>query len=206
VTLDEMVYHTANVARASERALIMVDMPFMSHNDPRQALQSAGALMKQGGAHMVKLEGGAPQLEVVRALTERGVPVCSHLGLLPQSVNQLGGYRVQGREQKDATRMLEEAVALTEAGAQMLLLECVPSVLAAEITRQVAVPVIGIGAGPDTDAQVLVIYDMLGITPGKRPRFSKDFLAEAGTIPAALAAYVKAVKDGSFPAVEHCFS
>jgi 3-methyl-2-oxobutanoate hydroxymethyltransferase len=206
VTLEEMVYHTANVSRASRRALIMADMPFMSHNDPLQALQSAGALMKQGGAHMVKVEGGAPQLEVVRALTERGVPVCSHLGLLPQSVNQLGGYRVQGREPHDATRMLEDAVAMTEAGAQMLLLECVPSVLAAEITRQVAVPVIGIGAGPDTDAQVLVIYDMLGITPGKRPKFSRDFLAEAGTIPAALAAYVRAVKDGSFPDGGHSFA
>lgn len=206
VTLDEMVYHTANVARASRRALIMADMPFMSHNDPQQALASAGALMKQGGAHMVKLEGGRVQLEVVRALTARGVPVCCHLGLLPQSVNQLGGYRVQGREHHEATRMIEDAVALVEAGAQVLLLECVPATLAAEITRQVPVPVIGIGAGPDTDAQVLVVYDMLGLTVGKRPRFSKDFLAEAGTIPAALAAYVNAVKDGSFPGPEHCLA
>lgn len=206
VTLDEMVYHTANVARATTRALIMADLPFASYNHPRQALESAAALMKRGGAHMVKLEGGALQVETVRELTGRGVPVCGHLGLQPQSVNQLGGYRVQGRDPAQATRMVEEAVALADVGAQMLLLECVPARLAAEITRQVPVPVIGIGAGPDTDAQVLVIYDVLGITPGKRPKFSKDFLAEAGTIPAALAAYVAAVKDRSFPGPEHCLA
>jgi 3-methyl-2-oxobutanoate hydroxymethyltransferase len=206
VTLEEMVYHTANVARASHRALLVADLPFMSHNDAQQALASAGALMKRGGAHMVKLEGGAPQLPVVRALTERGVPVCGHLGLLPQSVHRLGGYRVQGREQHDATTILEDACALAEAGAQLLVLECVPSVLAAEISRAVAMPVIGIGAGPDTDGQVLVLYDMLGITPGKRPKFSQDFLADAGSVPAALAAYVKAVKDGSFPDAAHSFT
>ena len=205
VTLEEMVYHTANVARASSRALVVADLPFMTHNDPQQALLSAGALMKQGGAQMVKLEGGAPQLPMVRALTERGVPVCGHLGLLPQSVHRLGGYRVQGRDRDSATAMIEDACALAEAGAQMLVLECVPSVLGAEISRAVDIPVIGIGAGPDTDGQVLVIYDMLGITPGKRPKFSKDFLAEAGTIPAALAAYVRAVKDGSFPDAGHSF-
>ena len=206
VTLDEMVYHTANVARASRRALLVADLPFMSHNDPQQALASAGALMKQGGAHMVKLEGGAPQLPMVRALTERGVPVCGHLGLLPQSVHRLGGYRVQGREQHAATVILEDACALAQAGAQLLVLECVPAVLAAEISRAVAIPVIGIGAGPDTDGQVLVLYDLLGITPGKRPKFSKDFLAGAGSIPAALAAYVRAVKDGSFPDAEHSYA
>jgi 3-methyl-2-oxobutanoate hydroxymethyltransferase len=205
VTLEEMVYHTANVARASSRALVVADLPFMTHNDPQQALQSAGALMKRGGAHMVKLEGGAPQLPVIRALTERGVPVCGHLGLLPQSVHRLGGYRVQGRDHDSATRILEDAAALAEAGAQLLVLECVPGVLAAEISRGVGIPVIGIGAGPDTDGQVLVLYDMLGITPGRRPKFSKDFLAEAGTVPTALAAYVRAVKDGSFPDAGHSF-
>ena len=206
VTLDEMVYHTANVVRASRRALIVADLPFMSHNDPQQALASAGALMKQGGAHMVKLEGGAPQLAIVRALTERGVPVCGHLGLLPQSVHRLGGYRVQGKDRDSATRILEDACALAEAGAQLLVLECVPALLAAEISRAVSIPVIGIGAGVDTDGQVLVLYDMLGITPGKRPKFSKDFLADAGSIPAALAAYVQAVKDGSFPDAAHCLA
>jgi len=206
VTLDEMVYHTANVARASHRALIVADLPFMSHNDPQQALASAGALMKQGGAHMVKLEGGAPQLAMVRALTERGVPVCGHLGLLPQSVHKLGGYRVQGKDRDSATIILEDACALAGAGAQLLVLECVPALLAAEISRAVAIPVIGIGAGVDTDGQVLVLYDMLGITPGKRPKFSKDFLADSGSIPAALAAYVQAVKDGSFPDAAHCLA
>lgn len=206
VTLDDMIYHTANVARASERALIVADLPFMSHNDPLQALASAGALMKRGGAHMVKLEGGAPQMDVVQALTERGVPVCGHLGLLPQSVHRLGGYRVQGRERDDATRILEDASALAKAGAQMLVLECVPAILAAEITRVVPIPVIGIGAGAETDGQVLVLYDMLGITPGKRPKFSKDFLADAGSIPAALRAYVQAVKEGRFPETAHCLA
>jgi 3-methyl-2-oxobutanoate hydroxymethyltransferase len=199
VTLQEMVYHTACVARASRRALIIADLPFMTHNDPQQALASAGALMKQGGAHMVKLEGGSPQLDMVRALTERGVPVCGHLGLLPQSVHRLGGYRVQGRDRHSATRILEDACALAEAGAQLLVLECVPGMLAAEVTGALDIPVIGIGAGADTDGQVLVLYDMLGITPGKRPSFSKDFLAEAGSVPAALAAYVRAVKERSFP-------
>lgn len=204
VTLEEMVYHTANVARASRRALLVADLPFMSHNDTRQALQSAGKLMKQGGAHMVKLEGGAPQLAVVQALTERGVPVCGHLGLMPQSVHQLGGYRMQGKDRRSATAMLEDACALAEAGAQLLVLECVPSLLAAEISRAVSIPVIGIGAGVDTDGQVLVLYDMLGITPGKRPKFSKDFLADAGSIPAALTAYVQAVKDSRFPDAAYC--
>jgi len=206
VTLDEMVYHTANVARASRRALLVADLPFMSHNDPQQALASAGALMKRGGAHMVKLEGGAPQLDIVRALTARGVPVCGHLGLLPQSVHRLGGYRVQGRDRQAATLILEDACALAEAGAQLLVLECVPAVLAAEISRALDIPVIGIGAGAGTDGQVLVLYDMLGITPGKRPRFSKDFLAGTGSVSAALAAYVQAVRDGSFPAAEHCLA
>lgn len=203
VTLEEMVYHTACVARASRRALIIADLPFMTHNDPQQALASAGALMKQGGAHMVKLEGGSPQLDMVRALTARGVPVCGHLGLLPQSVHRLGGYRVQGKDRHSATRILEDACALAEAGAQLLVLECVPGVLAAEVARAVDIPVIGIGAGAETDGQVLVLYDVLGITPGKRPSFSKDFLAEAGSVPAALTAYVRAVKDGSFPDAGH---
>jgi 3-methyl-2-oxobutanoate hydroxymethyltransferase len=206
VTLEEMVYHTANVARGSHRALIVADMPFMTHNDPQQALASAAALMKQGGAHMVKLEGGAPQLQMVRALTARGVPVCGHLGLLPQSVHRLGGYRVQGKDRHSATQIVEDACALVEAGAQLLVLECVPAVLGAEVSRAVDIPVIGIGAGPETDGQVLVLYDMLGITPGERPRFSRDFLAETGSVASALAAYVQAVKDSSFPDASHSFT
>ncbi len=206
VTVDDMVYHTAMVTRVSQTALIIADMPFMSHGTPVQALETAGRLMKEGGAHMVKIEGGAPQVETVRHLTERAVPVCGHLGLLPQSIHQLGGYRVQGRSPDAAQRLLHDAAALQQAGAQLLVLECVPTALAAQLTRTLEIPVIGIGAGPDCDGQVLVVYDMLGITPGKRPSFSQDFLAGAGSVSAALAAYVQAVRDRSFPAAEHSFS
>ncbi len=205
VTLDEMVYHTRAVRAGSKTALLMADMPFMADATPAQALASAARLMKEGGAQMVKLEGGRRMLETVKALSEHGTPVCSHLGLLPQSVHKQGGYRVQGRDEASALAMIKDARALEDAGADMLLLECVPATLAAEITRAVDVPVIGIGAGPDVDAQVLVLYDMLGITPGKRPSFSHDFLADAGDIPAAVAAYVQAVKDGSYPTAKHSF-
>ncbi len=203
VTVDDMVYHTANVMRVSRHAMVIADMPFMSHGTPEQALNTAGRLMKEGGAHMVKIEGGAPQVDTVRHLTARAVPVCGHLGLLPQSIHQLGGYRVQGREEHAGERILNDAVALRDAEAQMLVLECVPSVLAEEITRALDIPVIGIGAGAETDGQVLVLYDMLGITPEGTPSFVHDFLADAGNVPGALAAYVKAVKEGSFPASEH---
>ena len=205
VKLGEMIYHTQIVRAANKTALVMADMPFMSYASPMQALASAGRLMKEGGAHMVKLEGGAPMVETVRHLAEHGIPVCAHLGLLPQSVNKIGGYKVQGRNDKEAQAMLVDARAMEDAGADILLLECVPSLLAAEITAAVEVPVIGIGAGPQCDAQVLVLYDMLGITPGKRPRFSKDFLHDGGDIRGAVRAFVSAVKDGSFPADEHSF-
>lgn len=205
VDVEEMVYHTRCVARARRNALLIADMPFMSYSSAQQALQTAGRLMKDGGAHMVKLEGGNTQVEAVRQLTANGIPVCAHLGLLPQSVHKLGGYRVQGRDDESARIMKEEALALEQAGAQMLVLECVPTQLAREISQELAIPVIGIGAGPDCDGQVLVLYDMLGITPRNMPRFSRDFLKDTGTVPAALQAYVKAVKDGSFPATEHSF-
>ena len=203
VTVDDMVYHTANVMRVSRHAMVIADMPFMSNGTREQALNTAGRLMKEGGAHMVKIEGGAPQIDTVHHLTARAVPVCGHLGLLPQSIHQLGGYRVQGREEHAGERILNDAVALRDAGAQMLVLECVPSVLAEEVTRALDIPVIGIGAGAETDGQVLVLYDMLGITPQGTPSFVRDFLADSGNVPGALAAYVKAVKDGSFPASEH---
>ena len=205
VRVDDMVYHTQNVARGRRRALMIVDMPFMSYSSATQALDTAGRLMKEGGAHMVKLEGGATQLETVRHLVAHAVPVCAHLGLLPQSVHKLGGYRVQGRDEEAARIMKEEALALQEAGAQMLVLECVPAALAGEISHMLDIPVIGIGAGADCDGQVLVLYDMLGIASDELPRFVKNFLAEAGTIPEALAAYVRAVKEGSFPGAEHSF-
>lgn len=205
VSMDDMVYHAACVARNTRHALLMVDMPFMSYSSIKQALANAARLMRAGGAHMVKLEGGHVQLPVVQALTEQGIPVCAHLGLQPQSVHKLGGYRVQGRDQASADAMLVDAENLQQAGADILLLECVPSLLANEITQNVQIPVIGIGAGPGTDAQVLVLQDILGITPGKPPRFSKDFMQHAGSVHGAVAEYVSAVKQGRFPAAEHSF-
>lgn len=203
VTLDQMVYHTACVTRGRRRALVMSDLPFASDVTPLRALDSAARLMAEGGAQMVKIEGGRIIAETVRTLSERGLPVCGHLGLLPQSVHK-SGYRVQGRDAEGAARLLAEARELEEAGADMLLLECVPAGLAAQISRNADVPVIGIGAGLDCDGQVLVLYDVLGITPGKRPSFSADFLTgAAGGIAAAAQAYVQAVKQGAFPAPEH---
>ena len=206
VTMDDMVYHSACVARGCRQSLLMTDMPFMSYATAEQALHNAARLMREGGAHMVKLEGGAVQVDIVRQLTARGIPVCAHLGLQPQSVHKLGGYRVQGRDTSVAQKMREDAHALQVAGADMLLLECVPVTLAEEITKALDIPVIGIGAGPACDAQVLVLYDMLGITSGKRPKFSKDFMQGHTTLQAAIEAYVHAVKTGSFPAIEHTFS
>lgn len=205
-TVDEMVYHGACVGRAGRTALRVIDMPFMSYSSISRAMDSAARLMSEGAAHMVKLEGGEVVLEVVDALVSRGIPVCAHLGLTPQSVNQLGGYRIQGREKTSAERIIRAAVELEKAGASLLVLECVPGLLASEVTSLLEIPVIGIGAGAACDGQVLVLYDMLGITPGKRPRFSKNFLDSAGDIPAALAAYVKAVKDGSFPSEQQSYT
>jgi len=205
VTLEEMVYHTRNVARARRRALLMTDLPFMSYHSPALALESAGRLMKEGGAQMVKLEGGAPQLEVVRQLSRQGIPVCGHLGLQPQSVYKLGGYRVQGRDESAADAMRQDALALQEAGIDLLVLECVPATLAQEITGLLSVPVIGIGAGAGTDGQVLVLYDLLGMTP-RPPRFVSDFLAGAGGIGQAIADYVEAVRTGVFPTPGQAYS
>lgn len=205
VTMDHMVYHAAAVSRSCQRALRMVDMPFMSYASIDHALVNAARLMQDGGAHMVKLEGTANQSDVVRRLNDCGIPVCAHLGLRPQFVHKLGGYRVQGRETDSASRLRDDAARLEQAGADALLLECVPTALATEITAHVGIPVIGIGAGAGCDGQVLVLYDMLGITPGKRPRFSKDFLAGNASITAALAAYIADVKAGRFPAAEHGF-
>jgi 3-methyl-2-oxobutanoate hydroxymethyltransferase len=205
VSMDEMVYHSSLVARAAKRALVITDLPFMSYATTEQALHNAARLMKEGGAQMVKLEGGALRLEVVRRLAENGVPICAHLGLLPQSVHKLGGYRVQGREAAVAEQMLADARALEQAGADLLVLECVPRALARQITEALTIPVIGIGAGADTDGQVLVLYDMLGITPGKRPSFSHDFLAEAGSVRGAIEIYASQVRAGAFPGTAHGF-
>ncbi len=205
VTLEDMIYHCQLVHRGNQHSLLIVDMPFMSYATPHDALETAARLMREGQAQVVKLEGGAWLVDTVQLLTERGIPVCAHLGLTPQSVHQLGGYRVQGRSETEAERLHNDALALQAAGASLLILECVPGDLAANITRSLDIPVIGIGAGASCDGQVLVLYDMLGITPGKRPSFSKDFLQETGTIPAAIEAFIGAVKDGTFPGAEHTF-
>ncbi|MEA3277992.1 MAG: 3-methyl-2-oxobutanoate hydroxymethyltransferase [Pseudomonadota bacterium] len=202
VTLDHMVYHTACVARARRRALILADLPFLSYATPERALQSAGRLMQEGGAHMVKLEGGAPMTETVRLLSEQGIPVCAHLGLLPQFVHRMGGYRYQGRDQASAQAIRNDALALQDAGAALLVLECVPAELASEISRALTIPVIGIGAGSGCDGQVLVLQDTLGLNPGNPPSFSKDFMTGQSGIAAAVGAYVQAVKSGAFPGPE----
>ncbi len=204
VTMDEMVYHTRAVTQASQRALVIGDLPFMSYTSPEMALRNSARLMQEGRAHMVKLEGGAPQVATVAQLAHHGVPVCAHLGLQPQSVHKLGGYRVQGRDEAVAKQMLADAKALQDAGADLLVLECVPVNVAATISQALNIPVIGIGAGRECDGQVLVLYDMLGIS-AKAPKFSQDFIGEGATIPQAVAAYVQAVKANSFPQDQHCF-
>ncbi|HHJ38272.1 MAG: 3-methyl-2-oxobutanoate hydroxymethyltransferase [Methylothermaceae bacteria B42] len=205
VTLDYMVYHTACVNRGRERALLIADLPFMTCWSPEAALQSAARLIQQGGAEMVKLEGGRHRRDAIRLLVQEGIPVCGHLGLLPQSIHRLGGYKVQGVAPHDAEKLLEEACLLEEAGAELLVLECIPATLARAITMEITIPTIGIGAGPDCDGQVLVLYDMLGLTIGKPPRFVKDFLAGAGDINSAVSAYVAAVKSGQFPSPQHSY-
>lgn len=205
VTMDQIVYHTALVSRGAGGALVMGDMPFMSFASVDDARRNAARLMQEGGAEIVKLEGTGEQAETVEALSAQGIPVCAHLGLRPQAVHKLGAYKIQGREPDAAKVLMDDAAALAAAGADMLLLECVPAPLAQRITEASPVPVIGIGAGVHCDGQILVLYDMLGITPGRRPSFSKDFLAEAGGISAALKAYVDAVRSGTFPGPEHSF-
>jgi 3-methyl-2-oxobutanoate hydroxymethyltransferase len=204
VKLAEMAYHTRCVAAGTERALIVADLPFGSYQpSPERAYASAARLMA-AGAHMVKLEGGAVMVDTVAFLTRRGIPVCAHLGLLPQSVNQLGGYRVQGREDAAAAQLIADARALEAAGAGLVVLEMVPAALARAVTAALAIPTIGIGAGADCSGQVLVLYDMLGLYP-RPPKFSKNFMAGSDGIEAAVRSYVAAVRDGSFPAAEHAF-
>lgn len=206
VSIDDMVYHCRAVARGLVTTLLVADLPFMSDRDVPHALDAAARLVAEGGAAMVKIEGAGHVCAIITALVERNIPVCAHLGLTPQSVHRLGGYRVQGRDDAVAERLLADARAVADAGASLLVLECVPTGLAARITRELEIPVIGIGAGPDCDGQVLVIHDMLGITPGKRPRFSKDFLAGRGSVAEAIRGYVEDVREGRFPAAEHSFS
>lgn len=205
VTTEDIAYHCRAVAGGLQRAFMVADMPFLSFATRDLALQNAALLMQQGGAKMIKLEGGEIQADIVRYLTERGVPVCGHIGLQPQLIHKLGAFKVQGREDAAAEAMLNDARALEQAGVDLLLVECVPAALGAKLREAVSVPVIGIGAGPSVDAQILVVYDMLGMTTGRQPRFVRNFMADAESIEAAIARYVAAVKDGSYPAEEHCF-
>jgi len=205
VTLDDMVYHTECVARGAKQAFIIADMPFGTFQiSPEETFAHTAQLMV-AGAQMVKLEGGAAMVETVRFLTERGIPVCGHIGLTPQSVHQLGGYRVQGKESAAAQKLLVDAMALEQAGAGMIVLEAMPALLAAEITAALSIPTIGIGAGADCSGQVLVLHDMLDIYPGKKARFVKNYMQGANSIADAVASYVREVKAGEFPAAEHSF-
>jgi 3-methyl-2-oxobutanoate hydroxymethyltransferase len=206
VTVADIIYHTRSVSRGLRRAFLMADMPFMSYTTPAQALDNAVRFMQEGGAMMVKLEGGAGQIRIVEHLAQHDIPVCAHIGLKPQSVHKLGGFKVQGREEAQARQMVEDAVALERAGADIVLLECVPSEVGKAVRDTVSVPVIGIGAGPDVDGQILVLYDMLGITQGRLPRFVQNFMEGTSSVAAACEAYVHAVKERAYPAPQHCFS
>lgn len=206
VTMDEMLHHTRAVCRAVKNALVVADMPFMSYQvSTAQALENAGRFLKEAGAGAVKIEGGAARAPAVAALVENGIPVLGHIGLTPQSVQTIGGYKVQGKTGEDAQRLARDAVALDKAGVFGLVLECVPAALATELTGSVSVPTIGIGAGPDCDGQILVLHDMLGISEGRLPRFVKSYAGLAGQMRAAFAAYKNDVEKGVFPSKEHCY-
>lgn len=209
VTVADMAYHTANVARANNDALILADLPFMSYAVMSEAITNSRTLM-QAGAHVIKVEGGAELCDLIQTLAQAGAPTCVHLGLTPQSVNMFGGYKVQGRGTDAATKLLDEAKAVVEAGAVMLVLECVPADLAKTVTEAVSVPVIGIGAGAATDGQVLVMHDMLGMNHGRTPRFVHDFLTDpknvSGSIEGAFALFQSEVRLGNFPKAQHQFS
>jgi 3-methyl-2-oxobutanoate hydroxymethyltransferase len=207
VTLDQIAYHTAAVARGLSAPLRVADLPFMADRDVAHVLSAGARLVGEAGAAMVKIEGAAAHvLEGIAALTAHAMPVCAHLGLTPQSVHRFGGFRIQGREQGAADQLVADALAVQAAGAQLLVMEGVPVELGRRVTAAVEIPVIGIGAGPHCDGQVLVIHDMLGVTPGKRPKFSKDFLAGRDSVAAAIRAYADDVRSGAFPAPEHCFN
>ena len=206
VTVGDVVYHTRAVSRGLRRPFLVADMPFMSYANSDQALENAVRKLQKGGAMMIKLEGGEGQVEIVEHLARHDIPVCAHLGLKPQSVHKIGGFRVQGREAEKAKDMQRAAKRLQDAGADIVLLECVPSELGKSIRDSLEVPVIGIGAGPDVDGQILVLYDILDVTQGRTPRFVKNFQAGHSSPLDAIRAYVAAVKDRSYPAPEHCFS
>lgn len=206
VSIENMIYHSQLVARGSQRAFLIADMPFMSYATSKQAVDNATRLMQLGQVHMVKLEGGSWLAETIQQLTQHGIPVCGHLGLTPQSVHQLGGYHVQGRSVTAAEQLRHDALALQAAGVSLLVLECIPRQLAANLTQELSIPTIGIGAGADCGGQVLVLYDLLGIAREKIPSFAKNFLQETDSIENAVIYFIKAVKDGSFPSEEYSFA
>lgn len=206
VTVDQIVYHCRAVARGLRSALLLADMPFGADATPERALDAALRMLKEGQAAMVKIEGAGVKLEAIRFLADREVPVCAHLGLTPQSVLRLGGYKVQGREAAAAEQLRHDALAVEAAGASLLVLECVPSSLAEAITRSVAIPTIGIGAGSGCDGQILVLHDLLGVSGGRRPRFVKNFLADGGSVQGAVRAYAEAVRSRAFPGPEHTYA
>jgi 3-methyl-2-oxobutanoate hydroxymethyltransferase len=205
VTLDHMKYHASNVSSALDKAMLMVDMPFGSLNSPQQALDNASEMLKATQAQVVKLEGGVTQIKTVESLSAFGIATCAHLGLQPQLVHKLGGYRVQGKSKSAAEEMIDTAQSLEAAGADIMLLECVPAALAAQITEILEIPVIGIGAGADVDGQILVLHDILDVTAGKKPRFSKNFMQGQSSIQNAVSRYVTEVKGGQFPEAIHSF-
>ncbi len=204
VTMQDIIYHVQAVSQGNQYSLIMADLPYMSYATENSALENSAKLM-QAGAQMVKLEGGAWLTGTISRLAECGIPVCAHVGLTPQTVDKIGGYRVQGKEESAARRLLDDALKMQEAGADLLLMECIPRTLASEISSQLEIPTIGIGAGPDTTAQVLVLHDMLGIATDYCPKFVKNFLVENSSVQEAIAAYARAVKEGKFPTEEHCY-
>ena len=206
VTVSDIIYHTKTVARGLRRAFLVSDMPFMSYTNPGQALQNAVQMMQEGGAMMIKLEGGDGQLEIVEHLARHDIPVCAHLGLKPQSVHKIGGFKVQGRDAEQASKMIDTAKRLQDSGADLVLLECVPNELGEKIRAAIEVPVIGIGAGPNVDGQILVLYDILDITQGRTPKFVRNFMSGNDSPLAAIQSYVKSVKEREYPAPEHCFS
>ena len=207
VTMDDMLVHAKAVSRGARQAMLVGDMPFMSYQvSTEQAMANAGRFIQEGGMHAVKLEGAGPVVEITRRLTEAGIPVMGHLGLTPQSVHAMGGFKVQGKTEKQAARIAADARALEEAGAFSIVLEGMPSKVAAEVTRQLHVPTIGIGAGPATDGQVLVFHDMLGLTTGKAPKFVKRYANLAEEISRAATDYAEDVRTGKFPGPEHEYS
>lgn len=205
VNIEQIAYHTRCVRAGTTDALVIADMPFMSYATPEQTYANAATLM-QAGANMVKLEGDQWLINTIKGLTQRGVPVCAHLGLTPQSVNVFGGFKVQGRNEDKANAMVEHAQSLADAGAQLLVLECIPADLAKRISEAVSIPTIGIGAGADTDGQILVMHDLIGISAGYIPKFSKNYLTEAGTIEGSIAKYIEEVQSGAFPSKEQVFN